>query len=244
MTSGELMAIVGRNGAGKSTLLKVMAGLLPTAKGTVALDGHSITQFTRKAVARQIALLPQRARIDFGFVVHEVVRMGRHPHVGRFSAPSPIDEAIVRQAMEATETLPLAQRIITEVSGGERQLILLAQALAQAPRFLLLDEPTADLDIAHQCHVIELLQRLASEGIGVVAVMHDLSMAIRSFRRLVLLHEGTVVGDGQPTAVLSVETIRRIFGVQARLYQDQTDGVPLLWFPSNGEKLAMDTPMQ
>jgi len=244
VASGELVAIVGPNGAGKSTLLNVMAGLLPAAKGVVTLDGQSIAQFPRKAIARHIALLPQQARVDFGFLVHDVVRMGRHPHLGRFRPPSPVDEAIVRGAMEATETLPLAQRIITEVSGGERQLILLAQTLAQDGRFLLLDEPTANLDIAHQCLVIGLLQRLASEGLGVVAVMHDLGLAIRSFRRLVLLHEGTLVGEGEPTAVLSVETIRRIFGVQARLYRDQTDGAPLLRFLANGEKVTSDTPIR
>jgi len=244
IVSGELIAIVGPNGGGKSTLLHVMAGLLPATEGVVTIDGRPIAQFTRKAIARQIALLPQQARIDFGFVVHDVVRMGRHPHLGRFSPPSAADEAVVHQAMEVTTTLPLAQRIITEVSGGERQLILLAQSLAQEPRFLLLDEPTANLDIAHQCHVIELLQRLAEEGIGIVAVIHDLSMAIRCFRRLVLIHQGTVEGDGSPVDVLSVEMISRIFRVQARLYEDQASGTPLLWFPVYKKELAPSTLME
>jgi iron complex transport system ATP-binding protein len=231
VTSGELVAIVGRNGAGKSTLLHVIAGLLPVSRGAVRLDGHPLSHFTRKAIARQMALLPQQARIDFGFLVHDIVRMGRHPHRGRFRLPSPIDEAVVRQALEVTGTAFLSQRLITEVSGGERQLILLAQALAQEPQFLLLDEPTANLDIAHQCHVVQLLQRLARDGMGVVAVLHDLSMAVRCFPRLILLDDGTVVGDGQPTAVLSEDTIERVFQVQARFYQDQEHGVPLLWFP-------------
>jgi iron complex transport system ATP-binding protein len=231
VTSGELVAIVGRNGAGKSTLLHVIAGLLPGSQGDVRLDGQLLSHFTRKAIARQIALLPQQARIDFGFLVHDIVRMGRHPHRGRFRPPAPIDEAMVHQAMEVTGTAFLAQRLITEVSAGERQLILLAQALAQEPRFLLLDEPTANLDIAHQFQLMQLLQRLAAEGMGVVAVMHDLSIAVRCFPRLILLDDGTIVGDGRPTAVLSVETITRVFQVQARFYQDQEHGVPLLWFP-------------
>jgi iron complex transport system ATP-binding protein len=142
-----------------------------------------------------------------------------------------MDEAVVRQAMAVTGTEFLAQRLITEVSGGERQLILLAQALAQEPQFLLLDEPTANLDIAHQCQVMQLLQRLAQNGMGVVAVMHDLSIAVRCFPRLILLDDGTVVEDGPPTEVLRVETIKRVFRVQARFYQDQEHGVPLLWFP-------------
>jgi ABC-type cobalamin/Fe3+-siderophores transport system ATPase subunit len=231
VTSGELVAIVGRNGAGKSTLLHVTAGLLPVSQGDVRLDGRPLRHFTRKAIARQLALLPQQARIDFGFQVHDIVRMGRYPHRGRLRSSSPLDEAVVRQAMEMTGTEFLAQRLITEVSGGERQLILLAQALAQEPLFLLLDEPTANLDIAHQCHVMHLLQRLAQDGLGVVAVMHDLSMAVRCFPRLILLDDGTVVEDGPPTEVLSVETIKRVFRVQARFYQDQEHGVPLLWFP-------------
>jgi iron complex transport system ATP-binding protein len=231
VTSGELVAIVGRNGAGKSTLLHVIAGLLPVSQGDVMLDGQPLRHFTRKAIARQLALLPQQARIDFGFQVHDIVRMGRYPHRGRLRSPSPMDEAVVRQAMAVTGTEFLAQRLITEVSGGERQLILLAQALAQEPQFLLLDEPTANLDIAHQCQVMQLLQRLAQNGMGVVAVMHDLSIAVRCFPRLILLDDGTVVEDGPPTEVLRVETIKRVFRVQARFYQDQEHGVPLLWFP-------------
>jgi iron complex transport system ATP-binding protein len=231
VTNGELVAIVGRNGAGKSTLLHVMAGLLPVSQGEVRLDGQPLSHFTRKAIARQMALLPQQARIDFGFQVHDIVRMGRHPHRGRFRAASPQDEAIVHHAMAVTGTEFLDQRLITEVSGGERQLILLAQALAQEPHFLLLDEPTANLDIAHQCHVMQLLQRLARDGMGIVAVIHDLSMAVRCFPRLILVDDGSVVGDGAPTEVLSLDTIKRVFRVQARFFQDQDQGVPLLWFP-------------
>jgi iron complex transport system ATP-binding protein len=231
VSSGELIAIVGRNGAGKSTLLHVIAGLLPVSQGDVRLDGQPLSHLRRKAIARQLALLPQQARIDFGFQVHDIVRMGRHPHRGRFRSASPHDEAIVHQAMAVTGTAFLAQRLITEVSSGERQLILLAQALTQEPQFLLLDEPTANLDIAHQYHVVQLLQRLAREGMGVVAVVHDLSMAVRCFPRLILLDDGMVVGDGPSLEVLSVDTIKRVFRVQARFYQDQEQGAPLLWFP-------------
>lgn len=230
VTNGELVAIVGRNGAGKSTLLHVMTGLLPLSQGTVTLDGHPLSHFSRKAIARQIALLPQQARIDFGFPVHDIVRMGRHPHRGRFRPASPRDEAMVHQVMEVTGTAFLAQRLITEVSGGERQLILLAQALAQEPQFLLLDEPTANLDIAHQYHVMQLLQGLARDGMGVVAVIHDLSLAVRCFPRLILLDDGAIVGDGPATEVLTAETIKRVFQVQARFYWDQDGGAPVLWF--------------
>jgi iron complex transport system ATP-binding protein len=230
VTRGELVAIVGRNGAGKSTLLHLMTGLLPTNEGAVTLDGEPLHQLHRKDIARQIALLPQQARITFGFPVHDIVRMGRHPHRGRFRAASPQDEALVYEVMQVTGTADLAQRLITEVSGGERQLIMLVQALAQEPRFLLLDEPMANLDIAHQCHVMQLLQQLAADGIGVVAVIHDLSFAVRCFPRLIVLDGGAIVGDGPATEVLTAETIRRVFQVQARFYWDQDSCTPVLWF--------------
>jgi iron complex transport system ATP-binding protein len=230
VTRGELVAIVGRNGAGKSTLLHLMTGLLPANEGAVTLDGEPLQHLSRKDIARQIALLPQQARFTFGFPVHDIVRMGRHPHRGRFRAASLHDENMVHRVMEATGTACLAQRLITEVSGGERQLIMLAQALAQEPRFLLLDEPMANLDIAHQCHVMQLLQQLAADGLGVVVVIHDLSFAVRCFPRLVVLDNGTVVGDGPATEVLTVETIKRVFQVQARLQRDPDSGAPLLWF--------------
>jgi iron complex transport system ATP-binding protein len=157
--------------------------------------------------------------------------MGRYPYLGRLRPSSPVDEAAVQRAMEATATSPLEARLITEMSGGERQLIFLAQALAQEPRFLLLDEPTANLDVAHQCQIVRLLQGLTCQGVGVVAVIHDLGLALRGFRRLILVHEGRLVADGAPPEVLSVETIRRVFRVQARIHQDDASATPVLWFP-------------
>ena len=230
LTGGELVAIVGRNGAGKSTLLHLMTGLLPANEGAITLDGEPLRHLNRKDIARRIALLPQQARMTFGFPVHDIVRMGRHPHRGRFRAASPHDEALVDEVMQVTGTAPLAQRLITEVSGGERQLIMLAQALAQEPQFLLLDEPTANLDIAHQCHVMRLLQQLAAAGIGVVAVIHDLSLAVRCFPRLIVLDDGAIVADGPAAEILTAEMITRVFQVQARFHWDEEKGTPLLWF--------------
>jgi iron complex transport system ATP-binding protein len=231
VATGELVAVVGPNGAGKSTLIHLMAGLLRPTAGVAWLDGNDLAQLPRKAVARQIALLPQQVRADFAFVARDVVRMGRYPYLGRLRPPSPGDEAAVQQAMEATDTSPLEARLITEMSGGERQLVFLAQALAQEPHFLLLDEPTANLDVAHQQQIIRLLHGLVSRGVGVVAVIHDLGLAVRGFRRLVLVHEGRLVADGAPLEVLSLETIQRVFHVQAKLHQDDASAAPVLWFP-------------
>jgi iron complex transport system ATP-binding protein len=231
VATGELVAVVGPNGAGKSTLLHLMAGLLRPTEGAALLDREDLAQLPRKAVARQIALLPQQVRADFAFAARDVVRMGRYPYLGRLRPPSPLDEEAVQRAMEATATASLDGRLITEVSGGERQLIFLAQALAQEPRFLLLDEPTANLDVAHQCHILRLLRGLACQGVGVVAVIHDLGLALRGFRRLILVHEGRLVADGAPLAVLSLEVIQRVFGVQARIHHDEASASPVLWFP-------------
>ena len=227
---GELVAVVGRNGAGKSTLLHLMAGLIPANEGAVMLGGEPLQRLHRRDVARQLALLPQQAHVTFGFPVHDIVRMGRHPHRGRFRTASPRDEALVDEALQVTGTAHLARRLITEISGGERQLVMLAQALAQEPRFLLLDEPMANLDIAHQCHVMGVLQQLAADGMGVVAVIHDLSFAVRCFPRLIVLNDGTIVGDGPATEVLTTEMITRVFQVQARFHWDQQEGPPVLWF--------------
>jgi iron complex transport system ATP-binding protein len=231
VATGELIAVVGPNGAGKSTLLHLMAGLLHPSEGVIWLDREDLARQPRKAVARHIALLPQQVRADFGFVARDVVRMGRYPYLGRWRPPSPLDEAVVQRAIDASATSHLVERRITEVSGGERQLIFLAQALAQEPRFLLLDEPTANLDVAHQCQILRLLHRLACQGVGVVTVVHDLGLALRGFHRLILLHEGQLVADGTPIEVLSVETIQRVFGVQARIHRDEAGATPVLWFP-------------
>lgn len=211
-------------------ILHLMTGLLPARAGTITLNGESLRHLNRKDIARRIALLPQQARMSFGFPVHDIVRMGRHSHRGRFRAASPHDEALVNEVMQVTGTTSLARRLMTKVSGGERQLIMLAQALAQEPQFLLLDEPTANLDIAHQCHVMRLLQRLAADGMGVVAVIHDLSFAVRCFPRLIVLNEGAIVGDGPATEILTAEMITRVFQVQARFHWDEEEGAPLLWF--------------
>jgi iron complex transport system ATP-binding protein len=241
---GELVAVVGPNGAGKSTLLRLMAGLLAPSRGCVTLDGRPLARWPRRALARRIALLPQHTPVDFGFTVQEVVDMGRYPHRGRWRLPSPRDVEAVQRCLAATETLPLAARRVTELSGGERQLVLFAQALAQEPRFLLLDEPTANLDVAHQCRVLGLLHQLAAQGLGVVAVIHDLGLALRGFRRLILLHEGALLGDGPPTAVLTAEAIQRVFGVPARFSWDAASGTPLLWFPLAEKGLAPASAME
>ncbi len=217
--AGQFIGVVGPNGAGKTTLLRTMAGLLAPSEGTVFLDGGSLGTYRRRQVAQQIASVPQQSAVgEFRFVSQEVVLMGRYPHLGPWQSETAGDHAIVRKAMTDTETLSFAERAVTELSGGERQRVTLARALAQTPRLLLLDEPTASLDLSHQLQVLNLVRRLVDqEGIAAVAALHDLSLASRYCDRLLLLQQGRVVADGDPIAVLTPERLAQVYRIRAHV---------------------------
>lgn len=215
---GEFVGLVGPNGAGKTTLLRLIGKLLEPSDGAVWLEGEPLAGLSQRAVARRVAMVPQRAPADFAFSVRDVVLMGRHPHLARFETEGVVDHAIVRDAMELTNTAELAERPIPELSAGERQRVTLARALAQRPRLLLMDEPTANLDLRHQLQVLECVQRLVQEqGLAVVAALHDLELASRYCDRLVVLHAGTIVADGRPEEVLTAARLREVFGVIAHV---------------------------
>jgi iron complex transport system ATP-binding protein len=210
---GERVALVGPNGAGKSTLLRAIAGLLPAA-GTVELDGHAVAGLDRLAIARRLAVVPQLPTLPFATTVEQVVALGRLPHEHPIRGLRPADRAAVAEAIERVGVGHLLARDARELSLGERQLVLLAMAVAQAAPVLVLDEPTVHLDLRHQVEVKELLADLnAPEGTTIVAVLHDLGLAAHFFPRLVLLDAGRVVGDGPPGEVLAPDRIREVFGV-------------------------------
>lgn len=223
---GECIGLVGSNGAGKTTLLRVMAKLLEPTGGAVLLNGAALADLDQRAVARQVATVPQSGvPADFAFPTLDVVLMGRYPHRGRFEDDTAEDLAIVREAMCATWTGSLADRAITQLSGGERQRVVMARALAQQPRLLLLDEPTASLDLCHQILMLDLVRTLAKkEGLAVVAAIHDLSLASRYCDRLVLLKAGAILADDTPAAVLTPERLADAFGVVARVAPDPLTG--------------------
>jgi iron complex transport system ATP-binding protein len=224
--AGEFIGVVGPNAAGKTTLLRIIAKLLEPTNGAVFLDGQAIATLRQRDVARQVAIVPQvPPSAEFAFPSLGVVLMGRYPHRGRFQDETAEDLAIARQAMAEAGILSLVDRPITEVSGGERQLVMFARALAQAPRLLLLDEPTANLDLCHQIEVLDTVQRLVKrEGLAVVAAIHDLTLASRYCDRLLLLNRGAIVMDGRPSEVLTVERLAEVFGVQASVVADQQTG--------------------
>ena len=212
--AGERLALVGPNGAGKSTLLRVADGLLPPTRGQVELTGRSVAELDRMAIARRLAFVPQEPSLPFAATVQEIVGLGRLPHEDPFRGARPQDKAAVAAAIERVGVGHLLGRDARELSLGERQLVLIALAVAQQAPILVLDEPTVHLDLRHQVSTMELLVDLNErDGTTVIAVLHDLGMAARFFPRLVLLDGGAVVGDGPPEVVLAPDRIREVFGV-------------------------------
>ncbi len=211
---GERVAIIGPNGAGKSTLLRVAAGLLRPTTGTVELGGDRVDRLDRMAVARRLAVVPQLPVLPFATTVEEVVALGRLPHEHPVRGMRPGDRAAVAAAIERVGVGHLLGRDARELSLGERQLVLLAMAVAQEAPVLVLDEPTVHLDLRHQVEVMELVGDLnARDGTTILAVLHDLGLAAHFFPRLILLDRGRVVADGPPSEVLAPERIREVFGV-------------------------------
>lgn len=218
IAGGERVALVGPNGAGKSSLLRAMTGVLRPGSGEVRLCGAPIGTVERSAVARTIAVVPELIQLPFEMPVHEVVALGRLPHEPPFTGLRPADRRAVAGAMDRVGIANLGHRDVRELSMGERQLVFIAVAVAQAAPILVLDEPTAHLDIRHQVDVMELLVDLnRRDGTTVVAVLHDLALAAHFFPRIVVLNEGRIVADGAPAATLGPDRIRSVFGVDPAL---------------------------
>ena len=228
LRGGEVVAIVGPNGAGKSTLLRALAGLLAPRAGAVTLDGQDIATLSRGALARRIAVVPQIFDTLFPFTVREVVALGRTARLGFLGRASAADAAAVARAVADLDLTALAERRIDALSGGERQRAVLAMALAQEGDVLLLDEPTAHLDPAHQLATLRLVRGLArTRDLAVAAVLHDLNLAATVADRVVALCAGRLVVDGTPAEALSAERVRSVFGDGLRV--ELRDGRPLVY---------------
>ena len=225
--AGELVGLIGPNGSGKTTLLRVLSGLLAPSRGKVYLDGQDLCAFDRRQVAQRVAVVPQELVIPFAFSAYEMVMMGRTPHVRPILGAGPRDRQVVVEKMELTATSALAERPFGELSGGEKQRVIIAMALAQEPEILLLDEPTVHLDINHQVEILELIKRLnRREGLTVLATMHDLNLAALYFDRLILLNGGQVVANGSPSEVLREESIRQVFQANVQVQEHPTRHTP------------------
>jgi iron complex transport system ATP-binding protein len=210
---GTLLAVLGPNGSGKSTLLRTVLGWLPAVQGDVLLFGQTVAGFERRRLAQRVAWVPQSFEAEAGFTGMELVLMGRAPHLGAWGLPSERDVALSRAALEELGVLHLAGRRTGELSGGERRLLLLARALAQTPELLLLDEPTAFLDLRHQVHVLQRVRARVDKGLSAVAVLHDANLAASVADAVLLLRDGRVLGYGPTREWLSAERLASLYGL-------------------------------
>ncbi|MHB9145527.1 MAG: heme ABC transporter ATP-binding protein [Symbiobacteriia bacterium] len=223
---GSFCGIVGPNGSGKSTLLKALTGVLPPLQGEVTSGDQPLSRLGPAAVARRLAVVAQDQPADFDFSVLDVVLMGRFAHLGRLQWEGPQDEALAREALALVHAGHLADRDHRALSGGERQRVALARALCQQPEVLLLDEPTSHLDLGHQGEVFNLLESLSERGLTVITVLHDLNLAARYCKRLIVMKAGRVVADGPTGKVLTADLVREVYGSEAVVTPHPLDGGP------------------
>ena len=227
VAKGDFLGIIGPNGSGKTTLLRVIDGILKPQEGEVRLEGTEVGRLRREALARSVAVVPQYSALAFPFSVEEVVLMGRSPHLGRWRFEGERDLRIAREAMEMTDTLALAARDMESLSGGERQRVLIARALAQEPRLMLLDEPTAFLDIRHQVDFFDRIRALNRErGLTVIAVTHDINLAAHYCDRIILLKDGRIEAAGPVEDVITEEHIRKAYETKILVDRHPGTGSP------------------
>ncbi|MBN1195205.1 MAG: ABC transporter ATP-binding protein [Methanomicrobiaceae archaeon] len=225
VADGMFFGIIGPNGSGKTTLIKALSRTLTPQSGAIFLEEKDIASFSYRDLAREVSVVPQETNISFDFTVEDIVMMGRHPYLTRFSSETPADIEIVRHAMELTNTLRFRHRSINEISGGERQRVIIARALAQQPKILLLDEATSHLDISHEMEILSIITSLKGD-VTVVAIFHDLNLAAHYCDELILLNEGRIVSIGTPAQVLTRENIRDVYGIDVLIRTNPMTGAP------------------
>ena len=228
VSSGEVVGVIGPNAAGKSTLARLACGLLATTQGEVSLQGDPMPKLSRRERARRVAFLPQHPPHDLSFTAREVALMGRAPHLGLWSLEGPRDLERATAALSELDALDLADRPVSQLSGGERQRVFLARAFAQEAALLVLDEPTAALDLSHQVLLVSALRGRARTGGGALLVLHDLALAGAACDRLVLLDRGRVVAEGTPADVLRPAVLSPVYGTEVEVVANPATGQPLV----------------
>ena len=239
----KITTIIGPNGCGKSTLLKIMGRILEQKKGTVYLKGEALSRIPTEQIARQLALLPQNPAAPPELKVEELVAYGRFPYRRNLQQTSPEDRQAIEQAMELTRVIAFRHREIGSLSGGERQKVWMAMALAQETAILLLDEPTTYLDMVHQLEVLKIIRQLNEKRHStIVMVLHDINHAARFSHEIVAMKAGQIVARGTPQEIISPEVLKRVFQIEARVMLDPRDGVPICFHydnaPGSGEEAA------
>jgi len=223
---GEMVGIIGPNGSGKTTTLRAVSGLIDPESGSVKLSGVQMEKIDARARAKKIAYLPQSSGQGMAFTAMEIALMGRYPHLGRFQVEGENDRKVALIALKRTGVEEFVDRQLGDMSGGERQRVLIARSLAQEPELLLLDEPTASLDLKHQIELMALIHAEAAAGMGAVVVLHDVSLAARHCDRLVLLDHGKLIADGTPAEVLTADNLASVFEVESTIEIDEMSGRP------------------
>jgi len=224
---GEMLGIIGPNGSGKSTLIKGICRLLTPGNGRILIDGQDIAHMSRTTIARLIAVVPQTPSLPDTFTAFEIVLMGRTPHLRRFRFESQNDFDIAWKAMEITKTQSFAERTMDQLSGGQKQLLTIARALAQEPKLILLDEPTAHLDINYQTETLDFVRGLCiKQNITAVAILHDLNLAAQYCDRLALLHNSGIYAEGTPYEVITEEIIQEVYGAHVCVHPHPVNNLP------------------
>jgi iron complex transport system ATP-binding protein len=225
--AAQIVAIIGPNGSGKTTLLKIINGTLFPDAGQMLIDGKGTSRWSRKDIAQKVAIVPQETAVVFPFYAEEIVLMGRFPHLSNYRFEDKKDYRIVHEAMEKTDTLAFAARRFDELSAGERQRVLIARALAQEPKVLLLDESTVFLDLKHQAQFLALLRQLnTAQQLTVIFVTHDINLAAQHADRIILLYSGKIYAIGMPAEVITAANIKEVYDVDSLIDQNPQSGLP------------------
>jgi len=227
VTPGEMVGLIGPNGSGKSTLIKSLSHVISPSAGQILVDGRNIRDIPRQELARLIGVVPQMPLLPSTFTAFEIALMGRNPHLGLFQHEGARDMEITWQAMGRTNTRSLAERKISELSGGEIQRIVIARVLTQQPKSILLDEPTSNLDINHQVEILDLIKNLCrQDNLTVVITLHDLNLAAQYCDRLILLNKGKIHAQGTPLEVINETNVAGVYGAEGCVYAHPVNGLP------------------
>lgn len=217
---GEIVGIIGPNGAGKTTFLKSINGIVEEIDGKILFNGKNIREYDKKNLARHISFMNQNTNVGFDFSCLDIVILGRYPYLKRFQEYSDEDREKAKKYMQKTNTLKFQDRMITELSGGERQRVLFAKTLTQESELILLDEPTASLDMKYEEEIFSIISQIREEGKSVIAIIHNLRVAMKYCTRLILLSGGKIIGDGTPKEIVTEKNLREIYGVDAKVYRN------------------------
>ncbi|NTV66421.1 MAG: ABC transporter ATP-binding protein [Chlorobaculum sp.] len=221
---GEIICLLGQNGAGKTTLFRTMLGFIAPLRGSVSLAGREVSRLSPKEIARIVSYVPQSYAMPFAYSVTDVVLFGRSAHLGLFASPGSRDRRVAAECLDLLEIAHLASRPFNELSGGERQMVVIARALAQEARFMILDEPASNLDYGNQVRVIRKIRELAGCEIGILMATHHPDHAFMAASRVAVLSGGRLSHDGTPEAMLTPETLRHLYGVEVQVFDTPQNG--------------------